>query len=133
MRKVPIVRQKQVTQWPEYDRLEGGLANYWYPAMQGRRLRGKVPMQILGESVLFVRDEGEVFALAERSCGQETRPHCRNELGPKAPRRGTWCRGLRIYSDPSSGASQTDGTLAILWSSCDSGILTGLHPSGSIH
>ena len=21
--------------------------------------------------------------------------------GPKAPRRGTWCRGLRIYSDPS--------------------------------
>ncbi len=32
-------------------------------------------------------------------CGQETRPRCRNGL--KAPRRGTRCRGLRIYSDPS--------------------------------
>ena len=66
MRKVPIVREKQVTQWPEYDRLEGGLPNYWYPVMLGRRLRGKVPMQILGESILFVRDGGEVFALADR-------------------------------------------------------------------
>ena len=66
MRKVPIVREKQVTQWPEYDRLEGGIPNYLYPAMQGRRLRGKVPMRILGESVLFVRDGTKVFAIADR-------------------------------------------------------------------
>ena len=66
MSKVPIVREKQITKWPEYDRLEGGLPNYWYPVMQGRKLRGKVPMRILGESVLFVRDGGEVFAIADR-------------------------------------------------------------------
>ena len=66
MRKFPIVREKQVTQWPEYDQLEGGLLNYWYPVMQASKLRGKVPMRILDESVVFVRDKGEVFALADR-------------------------------------------------------------------
>ena len=66
MRRVPIVREKQVTQWPEYDRLEDGLRNYWYPVMLARRLRGKVPARIFGEGVLLVRDGGEVFALADR-------------------------------------------------------------------
>ena len=32
-----------------------------------------------------------------------------------------------------SGASQTDGTLAIVRNGCGSGVLTGLHPSGSHH
>lgn len=66
MRKVPIVREKQVTQWPEYDRLEDGLQNYWYPVMRARKLRGKVPMQVFGETVLLVRDGGAVLALADR-------------------------------------------------------------------
>ncbi len=66
MTSVSAVREKQVTQWPEYDKLEGGLPNYWYPVMQGKKLHKKTPMQILGEKILFVRDSGEVFAIADR-------------------------------------------------------------------
>ena len=66
MRNAPIVREKQITQWPKYDQLEGGLRNYWYPVMLARNLRGKLPMQLFGENILFVRDGGNVFALSDR-------------------------------------------------------------------
>ena len=58
MSNVHIRREKQITQWPEYDRLEGGMPNYWYPAMEGRKLRGKVPMQILG-CLLYTSDAAD--------------------------------------------------------------------------
>jgi len=87
MRKAPIVREKQVTQWPEYDRLEDGLPNYWYPVMLGRRLRRKVPMQILGQSILFVRDDGKVFALADR---------CLHRGTPMRSRIDGWCLGTSV-------------------------------------
>ena len=45
MASVSVVREKQVTQWPEYDKLEGGLPNYWYPVMQGKKLRKKASAQ----------------------------------------------------------------------------------------
>jgi phenylpropionate dioxygenase-like ring-hydroxylating dioxygenase large terminal subunit len=65
--RVPIPREKQVTQWPKYDELEGGLIDYWYPVMTSGRLQKKiVPMQLFGKNVIFVRDHARIFALADR-------------------------------------------------------------------
>ena len=109
MRNAPIVREKQITQWPEYDRLEDGLANYWYPVMPGRRLRGKKPMQIMGESILFVRDGGDVFAIADRCLhrGTPMRFAKRDFPGTLSCIYHGWCYDLKTGD---LVAALTDGT-----------------------
>jgi hypothetical protein len=67
MGKIDVAREKQVTKWPKYEALEGGLRNYWYPVMLSRRLRRKpLPMELFGENIVFVRDRDRVFALDDR-------------------------------------------------------------------
>jgi phenylpropionate dioxygenase-like ring-hydroxylating dioxygenase large terminal subunit len=67
MNKINPEREKQVTQWANYDALEGGLRDYWYPVMRSRALRRKpVPMQLFGEQVVFVREGKRAFALVDR-------------------------------------------------------------------
>ena len=54
--------------------------------------------------IRFAEDREQLGQSGEQiACGQEIRPRSRGELGMvrKHPQRGKWCRGLRIYSDPS--------------------------------
>jgi phenylpropionate dioxygenase-like ring-hydroxylating dioxygenase large terminal subunit len=67
MRYAPIVREKQTTALPKYNELESGLRNYWHPVMLSRQLRRKYrPIQLFGQTVLLIRDQGKVFALDDR-------------------------------------------------------------------
>jgi phenylpropionate dioxygenase-like ring-hydroxylating dioxygenase large terminal subunit len=53
--------------WPRYEAAVLGLRNYWYPATWSCRVRGKpVPITLLGERIVFIRDRGRVYALHDR-------------------------------------------------------------------
>lgn len=53
--------------WPRYEEAVLGFRNYWYPAMLSRKLgRRAVPLQILGEKLVFIRHRGKCYALENR-------------------------------------------------------------------
>lgn len=53
--------------WPVYEKAELGLRNFWYPVMWSRDL-GKKPLgvQLMGERMVFIREQGRVYALHDR-------------------------------------------------------------------
>jgi phenylpropionate dioxygenase-like ring-hydroxylating dioxygenase large terminal subunit len=53
--------------WPRYEAAVLGFRNYWYPAMQSRKL-GQTPVSVvmLGERLLFIRHQGRCYALEDR-------------------------------------------------------------------
>ncbi|MGH7817626.1 MAG: Rieske 2Fe-2S domain-containing protein, partial [Candidatus Binatia bacterium] len=60
-------RSSRASPWPRYDDAALGFRNYWYPAMLSCKLgRRPVALQILGEKLLFIRDQGKCFALEDR-------------------------------------------------------------------
>ena len=53
--------------WPTYDEASLGLRNYWYPVMWSRDVGAKpVPVKLLGDTVMLMRDGGTVAALHDR-------------------------------------------------------------------
>ncbi|MBM9464197.1 aromatic ring-hydroxylating dioxygenase subunit alpha [Aeromicrobium sp. YIM 150415] len=55
------------TSWPRYDQAELGFRNYWYPIMWAEQVGKKpVPIELLGEKIVLVRDNDEIFALHDR-------------------------------------------------------------------
>ena len=58
---------KDWSTWPTYDAAELGLRNYWYPSMWAQQVRQKpVPIEVLGERIVLVRDHDEIYALHDR-------------------------------------------------------------------
>lgn len=56
-----------------YEAAEVGLANYWYPVLPSRKLRSKpMVVQVLGEKIVLIRDQGRVYALADRCAHRGT-------------------------------------------------------------
>lgn len=52
--------------WAHYEALASGLRNYWYPVFKSRQLRRKpIAVKLFGENVVFVRDQGRAYALAD--------------------------------------------------------------------
>ena len=59
--------RKDWSTWPRYDAAVLGLRNYWYPATWSWKVRSKpVPITLLGERLVFIRDHGRVYALHDR-------------------------------------------------------------------
>ncbi|MDP3768734.1 MAG: Rieske 2Fe-2S domain-containing protein, partial [Dehalococcoidia bacterium] len=53
--------------WPQYEAIELGLNNYWYPVLSSRRLRKKpLALQIFDEKIVLIRDQGRAYALTDR-------------------------------------------------------------------
>jgi len=53
--------------WPRYNAAVLGFRNYWYPVMWSRHVgRKPVPVMLLGERIVFIRDRGQVYALNDR-------------------------------------------------------------------
>jgi phenylpropionate dioxygenase-like ring-hydroxylating dioxygenase large terminal subunit len=53
--------------WPYYEGAAVGLRNYWYPVMWSRDLGSKpVPLTILGERIMLIREGGTPYALHDR-------------------------------------------------------------------
>ena len=58
---------RKSTPWSRYEAAVLGFRNYWYPAMLSRHLRRKpVAVQLLGEKLVFVRSQGQCYALENR-------------------------------------------------------------------
>ena len=66
-RSPDFVGRKDWATWPAYEAAELGLRNYWYPVMLSASI-GKKPVsrKLLGEQIVFVRDEEGVHALYDR-------------------------------------------------------------------
>ena len=53
--------------WPVYEAADLGFRNYWYPVQWAEQVgRKPVPIQLLGERIVLVRDKDEIFALHDR-------------------------------------------------------------------
>jgi nitrite reductase/ring-hydroxylating ferredoxin subunit len=53
--------------WPVYDASSLGFRNYWYPVQWAEQVGKKpVPIQLLGERIVLVRDKDEIFAVHDR-------------------------------------------------------------------
>ena len=53
--------------WPRYNAAVVGFRNYWYPVIWTRQLKRKpVPILLLDERIMFLRDQGQVYALHDR-------------------------------------------------------------------
>jgi phenylpropionate dioxygenase-like ring-hydroxylating dioxygenase large terminal subunit len=53
--------------WPLYEAAELGFRNYWYPIIWAEQVGKKpVPIELLGEKIVLVRDEDQIFALHDR-------------------------------------------------------------------
>lgn len=53
--------------WPRYDQAALGFRNYWYPIMWAEQVRKKpVPIELLGERIVLVRDNDQIYALHDR-------------------------------------------------------------------
>jgi phenylpropionate dioxygenase-like ring-hydroxylating dioxygenase large terminal subunit len=53
--------------WPRYEQAALGLRQYWYPALLSSELRRRpVGLTLLGEELVFVRDDHTVYALEGR-------------------------------------------------------------------
>jgi len=53
--------------WPVYDAASLGFRNYWYPVQWAEQVGKKpVPIQLLGEKIVLVRDKDEIYALHDR-------------------------------------------------------------------
>jgi phenylpropionate dioxygenase-like ring-hydroxylating dioxygenase large terminal subunit len=51
--------------WPHYGEIALGLPNYWYPVTWSRRIGAKpVRVELLGQPIMFRREAGRVYALA---------------------------------------------------------------------
>lgn len=58
---------KDWSTWPTYDAAELGLRNYWFPIMWAEQVGQKpVPVELLGEKIVLVRDKDEIHALHDR-------------------------------------------------------------------
>lgn len=70
----PVVRRgtesagrRDWSTWPRYDAAEIGFREYWYPALQTKKLgRRALTRTLLGDNILFLREGGKVFALNDR-------------------------------------------------------------------
>lgn len=61
------VEQPRLRPWPRYQRAALGFRNYWYPALLSRDLgRRPAPVKLLGEELVLVRRDGEVYCLQAR-------------------------------------------------------------------
>jgi len=55
------------SRWPRYQGARAGVPGYWYPTVEARRLKGRpLPVTLLGEKIVLVRDGGSVWALNDR-------------------------------------------------------------------
>lgn len=53
--------------WPRYEEAVLGLRNYWYPALLSRDVEKKpVPLTMLGEDLVFFRQNGSPYVLEDR-------------------------------------------------------------------
>ena len=50
-----------------YERAALGLRNYWYPVCLAKEVRDRKPkaIMLLGDEVVFIRRQGQVYALAD--------------------------------------------------------------------
>src|SRR5436190_4279563 len=101
--------QRRTSIWPRYDAAVLGFRNYWYPVMWSAELRDRpLSLTLLGERILFLRDQGKAYALQDR-CPHRSVPL---RLGSQEfP--GTWSCGYHGWTyDLASGtlvAVITDG------------------------
>ncbi len=58
-----------------YDRAVLGFRNYWYPACLSREVKERRPvaMKLLGDEIVFLRRQGQVYALADECPHRGTR------------------------------------------------------------
>jgi phenylpropionate dioxygenase-like ring-hydroxylating dioxygenase large terminal subunit len=103
------MRQRDLSVWPRYDAAVLGFRNYWYPVTWSRRIGSKpYPFQLLGEPIMFRREQGKVHAFYDQ-CPHRGIPLSvgRQEFA------GTWsCRYHGWTFDLESGilkAALTDG------------------------
>ena len=53
--------------WPGYEKAVLGYRNYWYPIMWAEQVQKKpVPVELLGERIVLVREKDDIFALHDR-------------------------------------------------------------------
>lgn len=53
--------------WPRYEKAELGFRDYWYPIMWAEEVGKKpVPIELVGENIVLVREKDEIFALHDR-------------------------------------------------------------------
>jgi phenylpropionate dioxygenase-like ring-hydroxylating dioxygenase large terminal subunit len=53
--------------WPRYESAVLGFQNYWYPVMWSGQLRSKPQaLTLLGQRIVFLRDRGKPYAVADR-------------------------------------------------------------------
>jgi phenylpropionate dioxygenase-like ring-hydroxylating dioxygenase large terminal subunit len=53
--------------WPRYEAAVLGFRNYWYPVLWSREVTNRpVPVTLLGENIMLIRDRGKVHALHDR-------------------------------------------------------------------
>ncbi|QOC93423.1 Rieske 2Fe-2S domain-containing protein [Micromonospora craniellae] len=53
--------------WPVYEAADLGFRNYWYPVQWAEQVSRKpVPIQLLGERIVLVREGDEIYALHDR-------------------------------------------------------------------
>jgi len=61
------MRQRDLSTWPHYDAAALGFRNYWYPVTWSRRIgRRPVAVQLLGDRIMFRREQGKVYALYDQ-------------------------------------------------------------------
>lgn len=66
-RKAPSPHGNDWSSWPVYDEAELGFRDYWYPVMWAEQVGSKpVPVQLLGENIVLVREKDEIYALHDR-------------------------------------------------------------------
>jgi phenylpropionate dioxygenase-like ring-hydroxylating dioxygenase large terminal subunit len=59
--------RKDWSTWPRYDAAVLGFRNYWYPVTWSWKVRGTpMPVTLLGEKFMLIRDQGKVHALHDR-------------------------------------------------------------------
>jgi phenylpropionate dioxygenase-like ring-hydroxylating dioxygenase large terminal subunit len=67
LRRAASVGRKDWSTWPVYEAAELGLRNFWYPVIWSSEVRGKpIPLRLLGDQVMLIRDGGRVHALFDR-------------------------------------------------------------------
>ena len=74
--------------WPKYEAATIGYRNYWYPVRWSRQIGAKpVPVFVLGEKIMLIRDAGVVRALHDR-CPHRGVPLSHEMSSQEFP--GTW-------------------------------------------
>jgi hypothetical protein len=95
-----------------YEEIAAGLRGYYYPVTWSRRLgRWPMPVRILDQNVVLIRDQGRVYALLDRC------PHRRVPLSAgrrRDPGPGQ-LSGARCWNTPTFGSAAREDAASRSW------------------